>query len=85
MKFKAIVTVMPQREILDPQGKAVESALSQMGIGLVSDVRIGKQIELNILATSSEDAKIKIEAAASKLLANTIMEEFKVSIMEINQ
>jgi phosphoribosylformylglycinamidine synthase len=80
MNFKAKVTVMPQLEILDPQGKAVEQALHQMGLGTIENVRIGKKIEFNIEADSKTDALEKINSASKSLLANMIMEDFSVEI-----
>jgi len=80
MNFKAKVTVMPQMEILDPQGKAVEQALHQIGLGTIADVRIGKRIEFNIEAGSETEAIEKINSAGKSLLANMIMEDFFVEI-----
>jgi len=80
MNFKAKVTVMPQVEILDPQGKAVEHALHQIGLGTIADVRIGKRIEFNIEAGSESEAIEKINSASKSLLANMIMEDFLVEI-----
>lgn len=81
MRFKAKIDVMPQKEILDPQGKAVESALNQLSNGVVENVRIGKKIELTIEATDETEARKQIETLSSKLLANLIMEEFTIEII----
>ena len=83
MNFKAKVTVMPQKEILDPQGKAVELALNQIGVGLVRDVRIGKRIEFNLEARSEAEALEKINSASKSLLANMIMEDYFIEIENI--
>jgi phosphoribosylformylglycinamidine synthase len=83
MIFKANVTVMPQPEILDPQGKAVEQALHQIGIGSAQNVRIGKRIEFLIEADSEQLALEKVTEASKGLLANVILENFKVEL-ELN-
>jgi phosphoribosylformylglycinamidine synthase len=74
---------MPQKEILDPQGKAVESALRSLSSMEVGQVRIGKRIEFLIDAESSESAKTEVETLSQKLLANLIMEDFHVSLEKI--
>lgn len=78
--YKARVTVMPHTEILDPQGKAVEQALFQMGIESADKVRIGKNIEFSITASSKAEAEKQVDHAAKSLLSNPIMEfyEFKI-------
>jgi phosphoribosylformylglycinamidine (FGAM) synthase PurS component len=92
MKAKVYVTL--KRSVLDPQGKAVEHALSSMGFGDVKDVRVGKYIEIEFdtapatdrggSATSSggdrAQAEKKIRAMCEKLLANTVIEDFKYEL-----
>jgi len=73
---------MPQKEILDPQGKAVKLGLHNLGIDDVSDVRIGKHITLALDADSEADAKQRVETACSKLLANMIMEDYSFTLTE---
>lgn len=73
---------MPQKEILDPQGKAVESALSHLGLSAVEEVRIGKNIEFNLQAPDKEKALELVNSAAEKLLANPIMEFFEIELSE---
>ncbi|MEO8962916.1 MAG: phosphoribosylformylglycinamidine synthase subunit PurS [Ginsengibacter sp.] len=80
MNFTAEIKIMPLKELLDPQGKAVLGGLSNLGIKSVTDVRIGKHIHLNVEAASPEVAKSIAEEAAQKLLANQVMEEFTVVI-----
>jgi phosphoribosylformylglycinamidine synthase len=80
MNFTAEIKIMPLKELLDPQGKAVLGGLSNLGIQSVSDVRIGKHIQLSLEANSSEEAKAIAQEAAEKLLANQVMEEFTISI-----
>lgn len=80
MIFSAEIKVMPLKELLDPQGKAVLSGLDNLGIKSVNDVRIGKHIQLQIEAGSEEDALVIAEDAAKKLLANPVMEEYTILI-----
>jgi phosphoribosylformylglycinamidine synthase subunit PurS len=78
--FTAQVKVMPLKELLDPQGKAVMSGLANLGLNGIKDVRIGKNITLQIEAETAEAAKQIAEDAAKKLLANQVMEMFEVTI-----
>ncbi len=80
MNFLAEIKIMPLKELLDPQGKAVLGGLANLGIKNVDDVRIGKLIQLRIEADSAEEAKAIAEEASRKLLANQVMEEFTISI-----
>lgn len=80
MKFAVEVKVMPLKELLDPQGKAVVSGLTNLGLNNISDVRIGKNIGLEVEASSKEEAKALAEEAARKLLANPVMEYFDVTV-----
>ncbi len=81
MTFSAEIKVMPLKELLDPQGKAVMSGLESLGLKNVEDVRIGKHIVLKINAETKEQASLVAEEAAKKLLANQVMEEFSVEII----
>lgn len=83
MKFLAEINVMPQKEILDPQGKAVRIGLQNLGINQVADVRIGKHITLSLEAASEADATEIVTNACKKLLANLIMEEFEFSLTAV--
>ena len=80
MTFSVQVKVMPLKELLDPQGKAVMGGLQNLGIRSVSDVRIGKSISLQIEARSAEEAKQIAEEAGRKLLANPVMEYFETTV-----
>jgi phosphoribosylformylglycinamidine synthase subunit PurS len=80
MNFVAEIKIMPLKELLDPQGKAVLGGLSNLGLKNIEDVRIGKHIQLNIEAADKEAAKKIAEEASQKLLANPVMEEFSVVI-----
>ncbi|MEO5998066.1 MAG: phosphoribosylformylglycinamidine synthase subunit PurS [Chitinophagaceae bacterium] len=79
MTFSIQVKVMPLKELLDPQGKAVMGGLGNLGLAGIRDVRIGKNITLEVEASSEEEAKTIAEEASKKLLANPVMEYFEVS------
>ena len=78
MKAKVYVTL--KKSVLDPQGKAVQHALSTMGFLEVKDVRMGKYIELELGAIEKSQAEKKIKTMCEKLLANTVTEEFRCEI-----
>ncbi len=80
MTFSVQVKVMPLKELLDPQGKAVMGGLQNLGLSKVSDVRIGKSISLQIEAASAEEARAIAEDASRKLLANPVMEYFEIAV-----
>jgi phosphoribosylformylglycinamidine synthase subunit PurS len=80
MIFSVQIKVMPLKDLLDPQGKAVMGGLQNLGINAVSDVRIGKHIDLQIEANSSEDALAIATDAAKKLLANPVMEQYEITL-----
>ncbi len=82
MKFTAHINVMPLKELLDPQGKAVNNSLHNLGLGQVQDVRIGKHINLQIEAASKQEAQRMTEEACKKLLANPVMEAFDFTLVE---
>jgi phosphoribosylformylglycinamidine synthase len=81
MNFSVQVKVMPLKELLDPQGKAVMGGLQNLGIKTVQDVRIGKIIQLQVEAASSDEAKKIAEDASIKLLANPVMEYFEIAVL----
>ncbi|RBA39828.1 phosphoribosylformylglycinamidine synthase subunit PurS [Dietzia maris] len=72
---RVVVEVMPKAEILDPQGQAIHRALGRLGHGGVTDVRQGKRFELEIADGVTE---AELEEVASSLLANTVIEDWKV-------
>jgi phosphoribosylformylglycinamidine synthase len=80
MQYTVQVKVMPLKELLDPQGKAVMTGLGNLGLKAVQDVRIGKCISLQIEAESEQEAERIAGEAAKKLLANGVMEYFEVSV-----
>jgi phosphoribosylformylglycinamidine synthase len=80
MIFSAEIKVMPLKELLDPQGKAVSDGLRNLGLKNINDVRIGKHINLQIESSTKEEAASVAEEAAKKLLANPVMEEYTIQI-----
>ena len=83
MKFKAEIAVMPHDALLDPQGKAVHSGLSNLGFSSVEDVRIGKHITITLDAANEVEAEALAKEACEKLLANPIMEGFRIAVKAI--
>jgi phosphoribosylformylglycinamidine synthase subunit PurS len=77
---KAVVTVMLKPGVLDPQGKAIGHALHTLGFTDVGDVRAGKVIELELAETDPERARASAEEMARRLLANTVIETFRVLV-----
>ena len=71
---------MPLKELLDPQGKAVMGGLDNIGLAGIRDVRIGKNVSLQIESASEEQARQLAEEAARKLLANPVMEYFEITV-----
>ncbi|HQV60791.1 MAG: phosphoribosylformylglycinamidine synthase subunit PurS [Chitinophagaceae bacterium] len=80
MTYTVQIKVMPLKELLDPQGKAVMGGLENLGLGGVEDVRVGKNITLQVNAESPEKARAIAEEASKKLLSNPVMEYFEVSV-----
>ncbi|MFZ9386257.1 MAG: phosphoribosylformylglycinamidine synthase subunit PurS [Chitinophagaceae bacterium] len=80
MTYTVQIKVMPLKELLDPQGKAVMGGLANLGLAGVEDVRIGKNITLQVEADSAEKAKAVAEEASRKLLSNPVMEYFEVTV-----
>lgn len=80
MTYTVQVKVMPLKDLLDPQGKAVMGGLQNLGIKNVGDVRIGKHIDLQIEADTKEAALTVAEEAAKRLLANPVMEFFELTV-----
>jgi phosphoribosylformylglycinamidine synthase subunit PurS len=79
---KARVTVYPRREILDPQGKAIRNALSRIGFADVEDVRAGKSFEIQLATDDRAAAERELKAMCEKLLANTVVEDYQVELLE---
>jgi phosphoribosylformylglycinamidine synthase len=77
---KATVTVMLKNGVLDPQGKAIAHALGTLGFEGVNDVRAGKVIELDLAEADAGRAKAQAEDMARRLLANGVIESFRVEV-----
>lgn len=80
MIFTVQIKVMPLKDLLDPQGKAVLGGLQNLGLNNIADVRIGKHIDLQVEANSKEVAYATAEEAAKKLLANQVMEVYEITV-----
>ncbi len=74
------VFVTPRRDILDPQGRAVEQSLKSLGFKNVSDVRIGKYVTLNVEASSPEQARAEAARMCEQLLANPVIEDYRFEV-----
>ena len=79
--MKARVTVMLKTGVLDPQGEAVRHALGSLGFAGVTGVRQGKVIELDLAETDAAKAEAAVKAMCDKLLANTVIESYRVEIL----
>lgn len=80
--MKAVVHVELKTGVLDPQGKAIATALHSLGFDEVEDARQGKVIELDLSGHDHEVARARVEAMCAKLLANTVIEQFSVDIVD---
>ena len=78
--MKATVTVMLKAGVLDPQGKAIGQALHNLGFANVGEVRAGKVIELELDETDAPRARAQAEEMARRLLANTVIESYRVEV-----
>ena len=80
MMYTVQIKVMPHKELLDPQGKAVMGGLKNLGLTGIADVRVGKNITLQIEAESAEKATTIAEEASKQLLSNPVMEYFEIVV-----
>ncbi len=80
MKFIAEIDIMPHRELLDPQGKAVVNNMKHLDLSGIHDVRIGRHVQMTLEANAEAEAREKVDTACKKLLANLIMETYSFSI-----
>ena len=76
MKIKVIVTL--KSGVLDPQGKAIQQTLNGMGFANIKDVRQGKYLDIDIDESDEQKAKLSAEEICKKLLANQVIEDFKI-------
>ncbi|MEO8290805.1 MAG: phosphoribosylformylglycinamidine synthase subunit PurS [Gaiellaceae bacterium] len=77
--MKATVLVRPKTGILDPQGQAVENSLRQLGFP-VGEARVGRVIDLDVEATSADEARTEIERMCESLLANPLIESYEIEV-----
>jgi phosphoribosylformylglycinamidine synthase PurS subunit len=82
MTFQVQIKVMPLKDLLDPQGKAVLGGLHNLGMTGIQDVRVGKHITLQIEAADEAAARTIAEDASKKLLANAVMEQFEIEFIQ---
>ena len=79
--MRARVFIMPKEGVLDPQGKAIAHALGTLGFSGVGEVRQGKVIDLELAETDQARARAQLEDMCKKLLANTVIESYRVEIV----
>lgn len=79
--MRAIVVVTPKPVVNDPQGLTVKQGLASLGFAEVSDVRIGKYIEVQLEGTSEHEARQRVEEMCRQLLANHVIEDFRFDII----
>ncbi len=80
--YIAKVHVTLRKSILDPQGKAVEHAVSTLGVAGVQDVRIGKYVEFRVDRPTEQEVRSAAEEVCRKLLANPVMEDFSLEVVK---
>ena len=83
MTFKASIQVMPIKGLLDPQGKAVNASLHNIGLNAINNVRIGKEITLDVDAADEVEATNMVDEACQKLLHNAVMEEYSFTLSAV--
>ena len=79
--MKARVFIMPKEGVLDPQGRAIAHALGTLGFSGVGEVRQGKVIDLDLAETDQARARSQLEAMCKQLLANTVIESYRVEVL----
>ena len=79
--MKARVTVTLKNGVLDPQGKAIEGALKSLGVPGIASVRQGKVFDIEIDGSDKQNAESALKAAAEKLLANTVIENYRIEVV----
>lgn len=78
--MKARVYITLKKDVLDPQGKAVMGALGSLGFDEVTDIRVGKFMEIELQGTTKQEAKERVGRMCEKLLANTVIEDYCLEI-----
>ena len=82
MTYRAHIRVVPRAGLLDPQGQAVEHALTALGFPEAQKVRVGKAIEVQVTAASRGEAEARVRQMCDKLLANPVTEDYLVEVEE---
>ena len=77
--MKSLVKIMPKKGVLDPQGKAIENSLRQLGFSQIKEVTQGKIIEIEIDSDNEKDAREILEKVSNKLLANLVIEDYEIT------
>lgn len=80
MVFVAKIFITPRTDVLDPQGDAVESALHSLGYDEVRNVSLGRYLEVELEAVDASTARMQLDAMCETLLANTVVEDFRVEL-----
>ncbi|HKF86308.1 MAG TPA: phosphoribosylformylglycinamidine synthase subunit PurS [Candidatus Limnocylindrales bacterium] len=80
--YRFAVNVTPKPGILDPQGKAVERSLPHLGISGVSEVRVGRRVELAVAGPDADAARAVVDRLARELLSNPLMEQYEVETLD---
>ena len=80
--MKATIYISLKNGVLDPQGKAIENALGQLGFDSVENVRQGKMIELELADTDANQARVRLQEMCEKLLANTVIENYDIRLSD---
>ena len=78
--MKALVKIMPKKGVLDPQGKAIEKSLNQLGFSQINSAIQGKLIEIEIDSINESDAQKIVDDASKQLLANLVIEDYEITI-----
>ena len=81
MTYNVQIKVMPLKDLLDPQGKAVLGGLKNLGLNEIADVRLGKHITLQIEAATEDAARAIADEAAKKVLSNAVMEFYEIEFI----
>mgnify|MGYP001489920607 FL=1 len=77
--MKSLVKIMPKKGVLDPQGKAIENSLKQLGFSQIKEVTQGKIIEIEIDSDNEKNAREILEKVSNKLLANLVIEDYEIT------
>ena len=83
MEYIGKIDIMPLKALLDPQGKAVNQNMDSIGFKTVSDVRIGKHIEIKLEAEDKKQAEELVDEACKKILSNAVMESYEFTVEEL--